>query len=175
MTVIFDFIPAWFNNAQIEHLRIAWDANGIESFSPKDGIYLDGQNLIYEKNNMKKGEKARLIISYVEEHFPYANKAFYFPQIDPEKNISHIAWVGIFTAVFFPISFIINFVNDYIMNRGFGSKNFSHYTVIKRNNSIYGKRYVRWNNSCACACAGSGRAGCSQKDFYKTNLCYKRN
>lgn len=25
-------------------------------------------------------------------------------------------------------------------------------------------------SSCACACAGSGRAGCSKKDFYGTNL-----
>ena len=24
--------------------------------------------------------------------------------------------------------------------------------------------------ACACACAGGGRAGCSTKDFYKTNL-----
>ena len=24
--------------------------------------------------------------------------------------------------------------------------------------------------ACACACAGGGRAGCSKKDFYKTNL-----
>ena len=24
--------------------------------------------------------------------------------------------------------------------------------------------------ACACACAGGGRAGCSMKDFYHTNL-----
>ena len=24
--------------------------------------------------------------------------------------------------------------------------------------------------ACACACAGGGRAGCSKKDFYNTNL-----
>ena len=24
--------------------------------------------------------------------------------------------------------------------------------------------------ACACACAGGGRAGCSKKDFYGTNL-----
>ena len=28
--------------------------------------------------------------------------------------------------------------------------------------------------ACACACAGGGRAGCSQKDFYKTNLKLKQ-
>ena len=24
--------------------------------------------------------------------------------------------------------------------------------------------------ACACACAGGGRAGCSRKDFYNTNI-----
>ena len=29
-------------------------------------------------------------------------------------------------------------------------------------------------SSCACACAGSGRAGCSKKDFYGTNINTKK-
>lgn len=28
--------------------------------------------------------------------------------------------------------------------------------------------------ACACACAGSGRAGCSRKDFYGTKLTNKK-
>lgn len=31
-----------------------------------------------------------------------------------------------------------------------------------------------YHSSCACVCAGSGRAGCSKKDFYGTKLNQKK-
>ena len=36
--------------------------------------------------------------------------------------------------------------------------------------SVSGGSHGGGGCACACACAGGGRAGCSMKDFYRTNI-----
>ena len=61
--------------------------------------------------------------------------------------------------------FISIFTDDYDSHGGFSGG--SRSTVFVSRSSCVRSSCAC---ACACACAGGGRAGCSMKDFYKTNL-----
>jgi len=59
-------------------------------------------------------------------------------------------------------------VEAIIGHRGFYDGYYGRY--YNRSCVISSCACVRSSCACACACAGSGRAGCSKKDFYGTKV-----
>lgn len=168
-TVLYNFAPAWFTDAEVKELIIRWNASDV---TKSDNTGTDGNYLVWRKANMAKGEKLSTSVEYDESSFTAldANKQ--------STNVSKSSGVGFaFTGFIFIFVIVIIFIIICSMFGGggyYGHRGFYY-------GGFYGRRYrggcahsscahSSCAHSCACACAGSGRAGCSKKDFYGTNL-----
>lgn len=159
--VTYEFTPGWFNDMKIDHLEVHW--NDMNFHSVGDGGFQEDNHFVWEKDNLEFGEK--MTISVV-----YENDAFDFSKEMSSSNIKDddvIEVVCIVLAVIFAIliGVGIGVVEDnYLGGSGFG-RNYI-YSSSRSSSSCVSSCAC----ACACACAGGGRAGCSTKDFYHTNL-----
>lgn len=168
-TVLYNFTPAWFTDAEVKELIIRWNASDV---TKSDNTSNDGNYLVWRKANMAKGEKLSTSVEYDKSSFTAldANKQ--------STNVSKSFGVSFaFTGFIFIFVIVIIFIIICSMFGGggyYGHRGFYY-------GGFYGRRYrggcahsscahSSCAHSCACACAGSGRAGCSKKDFYGTNL-----
>ncbi len=104
------------------------------------------------------------------EHFPI--EVYYDLQawnVKKDEQASDDSGIGVGEVILIVIVVIVVFIgilvvifDDYGGGSGFGG---GHYYSSCAHSSC-----AHSSCACACACAGGGRAGCSQKDFYKGSV-----
>ena len=167
--VLYEFTPAWFTDAKVVEMQIRWNAQDV---TESDNTSTDGNYLVWRQSNMNKGEKLSSSVEYEETSFTAldANKQKSSYNSSSGTSIVMIPFVIIF-VVFIIIIFIVSmFGGGYYGHRGFYYGGFYGGYRRRPPRGRGGCAHSSCAHSCACACAGSGRAGCSKKDFYGTNL-----
>jgi len=180
--LFYEFIPGWFNSIPVQHYSFKWkDSENISSSNA--ATYSD--DWLTWTGSMEAGEYRILKVNYKKFDAP---TNFYqrfddsgvYNEIENSKN----TMFGFFMFIALLVEiFIIDCFVSYSRGRGFlrgygyhihtyGSRN-PHYTAA-RNRHVASSRGGRSGGgcacACACACAGGGRAGCSQKDTYKSQI-----
>lgn len=165
----YSFTPAWFTDAKVDNLTIMWNENNVKN---ANRTLKEGNYLMWYRTNMAKGQKMTIKVEYDDS---------VFTKLDSNKQ-SKNAKSGDTTSVFITILIILIITISIIR------------VIITPTGGYYGRRgfyggygYRSYHSSscasscacvsscaCACACAGSGRAGCSKKDFYGTKLNTKK-
>lgn len=171
----YEFTPAWFTDIKVDKIKIRWNSDQVKksNANTKEDNYL-----VWTKENLAKGEKINTKITYKKSAFSYLDEA---KQRRGAASISSIVIViCIILVVFFVISFVgMSFGDGYYGHRGFyyppyyGYHHHHHHHPPHHGGGRGGCASgggCASSCACACACAGSGRAGCSKKDFYGTNL-----
>lgn len=187
--VTYEFRPGWFDKIMVDDMIVRWDASNIY-YAATDVI--DDNYLVFERKNVNYGGTISCPVSYELSNFPNVdlNK-----QYTEEAGIPAYLFVAIAMVALFVICVVISIIgnvvrshNSYESYRGFypnivfyptrsyyyGSDN-SGVRFKPTASSIYsgGTGHSGGHScacACACACAGGGRAGCSRKDFYKSNV-----
>ena len=153
----YNFTPGWFDSMKIDKLTLRWNVNQAQSAS--SGYNMNGSYLEWQKESLKEGE-----------HFPI--EVYYDLQawnVKKDEQASDDSGIGVGEVILIVIVVIVVFIgilvvifDDYGGGSGFGG---GHYYSSCAHSSC-----AHSSCACACACAGGGRAGCSQKDFYKGSV-----
>ena len=170
----YKFIPGWFSDIYVKNLTIKWNADNISTYSPKakasHGYYVWSTSL-------SKGRKYTIDISYPEGTFKTSKSMQASNATITSYYNNNTSTLPSSIIFLFVITFIISILSSF-SGRGYSSRRgwgYSSYNSWNRRDS--------WSSSssscvsscaCACACAGGGRAGCSKKDLYGTNLRTKK-
>ena len=187
---IFEFTPGWFNDLEVKKINIFWNAKNVSSSSSK---MTNSDNYLTWSSSLKKGKKLTANVTYLKNNFnlDYSKQSQDAPKEENLNltdfstgyyfNLIKILVVAI--IIVYMLSFFLGI--GYYSHRGFGYGNRGYYDshYHRRSSSLWdSNREDRGYSShsshsscvsscaCACACAGGGRAGCSKKDFYGTNL-----
>ena len=182
--LFYEFVPCWFNRIPVESYSFNWYDNG--KISSSNSATKNGEWLTWT-GSMEAGEYRMLTVNYSEFNAPTVRyERFNNDGVDNALKSDRSALV--FACVFFILLCLIAeiFIYDcfisYRRGRGF-IRGYGHPMYIYgRSNPKYQRAASRHSGSrsggfsgggcacaCACACAGGGRAGCSQKDTYKSN------
>lgn len=171
----YKFVPGWFKDTTVKKLTVLWDAdNVLTSNSSKR----NSDNYLVWNTSPSKGRTCTVEVTYEDDVFNTSSlkQAKYATQAKSSSSsasgstvIITIAVIGGILLVIFLLSSVSG--SGYNSHRGFG---------YSSRRSYYDDDDDYWGGSsssscvsscaCACACAGGGRAGCSKKDFYGTNL-----
>ncbi len=165
----YSFTPGWFDDIDVDNLTIYWNAtNVIESTAPA----MQNGYLVWS-GAMPAGQRLNASVRYNLDVFATNPDQQY---VEGDKSeLGTGAKIGIAILVIVVIVIIVAACmtaasdDDYYGGRGMGGG--SHTTFIHtttRSSCVSSCACV--SCACACACAGGGRAGCSLKDFYHTNL-----
>lgn len=162
----YSFTPGWFDEIEVKEIKILWNsANVIESNSDsKEGNYL------IWTSSLKMGERLNTSVKYNLDVFTTNEDEQYTEESGSSNTTKIMIIILVITIVVIVVITIIIALSrdDYDSHGGFGS---SHTTYIHTHSSCVRSSCACVSScACACACAGGGRAGCSKKDFYGTNL-----
>lgn len=161
----YSFTPGWFDEIEVKNITIKWnDDNVIESTAQKNE---DGY-LIWTAS-LDIGERLNASVKYNLDTFT-TNEDEQYTEDSSENNAASVLFIIIvIIAIILVIAFIIAIFSDddYSSHSGYGG---SRSTYIHTHSSCVRSSCACVSCACACACAGGGRAGCSKKDFYGTNL-----
>ncbi len=168
----FEFTPAWFTDIKVDNLTIRWNA---ESVTKSDNKSKEDNYLVWNKKNMKKGEKLTAKIEYNKSSFSAIKTRV---ETSKKGNGVLIGFI-IFLIVVIVICSFLGGGGGYYGHSGFyrGGYGPRFYGGCVRSCACASScacAHSSCASSCACACAGSGRAGCSRKDFYGTNVTTKK-
>lgn len=158
----YSFTPGWFEEIVVKNITIKWSSmNVIESTSQK----IEDGYLIWN-SSLGLGERMNASVRY--------NLDVFTTNENEQYNENEDNFNGVLVAVVVIIILVLLIViavcasDDYGSHGGFGGGRSYYYT---RSSCVRSScACVRSSCACACACAGGGRAGCSKKDFYNTNL-----
>ena len=158
----YDFTPGWFNEIRVKHYIFTWKkTNYIVSHNAdrtEDG------NLVWEGSLKKGGTRQmkvycdlyRLINPTLVQGHTYGSGI----SGDGGPDIA-IVLIILFMTVYYGYRFTWGSDEEnYSRGRGYHGSHRGH-------GSGGGCACACAGCACACACAGGGRAGCSQKDFYR--------
>lgn len=163
----YSFTPGWFDEIEVKNLTLRWNADNVLKTNPepqKEGnYYVWNDSLTY-------GEKYNISVYYNLDVFEATEEG----QAKEESNSdagSVFAIIIIIIVIIFVILLLIAIFSDdgYGGGSGFAGSRTYHSTYIRTGGSRSSCACVS-SCACACACAGGGRAGCSKKDFYHTNV-----
>lgn len=174
----YNFTPGWFNDINVRKLTIRWDANKISKYTPKAST--SGGYLIWTKSNLLKGNKYTVDVTYPADVFN-TDTSMQFSNATIAKNSNQ----GLFgeELLFYVFAFIavsiILFIASILSGGGYSSRRGLGYSSYRYWDDDDDDDWYSSSSSssscvsscaCACACAGGGRAGCSKKDLYGTNI-----
>lgn len=187
--VTFQFIPGWFDFAEIRRLTVKWhlpeDPAMIKLVKPE--TTLDGNMAIWTVENLPPSDKGQvdLQVMVAKTAFPGWNEN---EAVDNSgRDLLLICfWVVVAILVIILVLLIIGWLSDgggysggsYVGRRGF----FEYATdtvsevlsAVSDSGGSFGGRggscACASSCACACACAGGGRAGCSRKGFDLTRF-----
>ena len=165
--VRYSFTAGWFPDINVNKIRIWWNAdNVIEASSElKEGNYY-----IWE-DSLQMDERYNVSIKYNADVFDYNLDEQYVEgsETDAGKIILIVFLVILGICVVGGI--VLYFLDDdYDGGFGGGSGGGSVFIHTHSHSSCASSCACVSSCACACACAGGGRAGCTKKDFYHTNL-----
>lgn len=159
----YSFTPGWFDEIEVKNITIRWkDDNVIESTAQRNE---DGY-LIWN-SSLGMGERLNASVKYNLDAFT-TNKDEQYTEESGSSGTAVIVIlviVGVVLLIFFLVAIFGD--DDYGSHGGFGG---GRSTFFVSHSSCARSSCACASCACACACAGGGRAGCSKKDFYKTNL-----
>lgn len=161
----YSFTPGWFDEIEVKNITIKWsDTNVIESTAQehKDGY------LIWN-SSLGMGERLNASVKYNLDTFTTNENEQYTEDSEYDYSGLVIA-VLVIIVIIIVIAIIVAVLSDdhYDSHSGYGGSH--HSTYIHAHSSCVRSSCACVSCACACACAGGGRAGCSKKDFYGTNL-----
>lgn len=162
----YSFTPGWFDDIRVKNLTIKWNSNKQiynNSNSKKNGEYL------VWNTSLAKGKKITAKIEYNINAFNFdENKQFKNAKIF-SNSISSSFMILITLIIVIIIILALLTPSSYYVGRGYGISSHHHHHHGPRGGCACASSCAS-SCACACACAGGGRAGCSKKDFYGTNL-----
>lgn len=162
----YSFTPGWFEEIEVKNITIKWsDVNVIESTAQE---HEDGY-LVWN-SSLEMGERLNASVKYNLDAFTTNINEQYTEDAgtsEDEGIVLTIVLVVFGAAVVIFLIIVLFGGDDYGSHGGFGG---GHSTVFISHSSCVRSSCACASCACACACAGGGRAGCSKKDFYKTNL-----
>ena len=163
----YSFTPGWFDSIEVKNIQIRWNAtNVLDSTCTKN----DDGYLVWE-GSLGFGERLNASVRYNMDVFTVDHDKQYTEESNESSSDCKkiiIIIIAILVIVFI-IAVIVAYIDDdYNNHSGFGGR--SHTTYIHHSSCVRSSCACVHSCACACACAGGGRAGCSKKDFYKTNL-----
>ena len=176
-----DFTPGWYDRAETGNLRVEmFSFAKVESITsqPKPGR-IEGQSLIWEKSNLRPGERFSVSVSFPKSLFP--------AQPVKEKPRSTVFWPCVLAIVFLvlPVILALRLLSRLLSWMGLrsstrGGKSAYSGGWIFGGGGSSSKRTGGGGGfggissscvcacacvscACACACAGGGGAGCDRK------------
>lgn len=175
----YSFTPGWFDDINVKKLTIRWDASKVSKYTPKAST--KGGYLIWTKNNLLKGTTYTVDITYPADAFNTdSSMQFYDATITTKKNSFFNGGEFSIYIIIAIIAFFFLFVGSimsgfgYSSHRGLGYSSRSYWDDdddwSSSSYSSHSSSSCVSSCACACACAGGGRAGCSKKDLYGTNV-----
>ena len=183
----YEWVPGWFNYTPVESYRVNWVRT--EGLTGGNFDTYDEKHLIWT-GEMPCGNYLSTYVEYAPDAFTDAQtvayESFYEGGIYDglaEDRFGMIAFcvIGILGILAVEV-WIVDCYVSYHRGRGFlsgyghrvhiyGRSNPHYITARDKYNATHGGKGGRGGGcacACACACAGGGRAGCSQKDTYRT-------
>ena len=174
----YEFVPCWFNKSQVKNYNFEWFRNG---------------NCDYHSHgSLDYGEYHLMRVEYDVDAFKGCDTVEYEPfddeeaynELDDDKFGVVILCALVVMVLLVADIYIIDSHVSYSRGRGFLSGHGYYVHTFGRSNPYYIRARNAYNAThgggkfggggggcacaCACACAGGGRAGCSQKDTFKT-------
>lgn len=168
----YKFIPGWFSDIYVKNLTIKWKADDVSTYSPKAKV---SHGYYVWSTSLSKGRTYTVDVSYPSETFKtsYSMQASNATVTSRYNNNSAIpsGIIVLFVLVFF-VSILSSICGGgYRSHRGWGYYPYRSYNSWNSGSSWGSSRSSCVSScACACACAGGGRAGCSKKDLYGTNI-----
>lgn len=163
----YSFTPGWFDEAEVRNITIRWnDENVIESTAHEH----ENGYLIWNAS-LDMGERLNASVKYNLDAFTTNEDEQYTEEYKKSEGIGPLGVILIIVAVVVVIALIIAICSDdYDSGSGFGGGYRSSTYIHTHSSCVRSSCACVSSCACACACAGGGRAGCSKKDFYGTNL-----
>jgi len=192
--VEYGFKPGWFEDIQVENCTVRWKAKA-KDYYYTNSDKADGDYLIWQRS-LDYDETFEVQVKYEPGYFYNldATQDYKVYKRGQTIKIALIITAGLsgFVALFLLLAYLIREESDgYDYYCGFSGRHWMYhryhpmhspgvsrsgktvktYTAVEASKG--GSGYTGGGGhscACACACAGGGRAGCSMKDFYNTNL-----
>lgn len=172
----YNFTPGWFNDIAVNDLKVYWNAEKVTSSTAEE---TNSDNYLVWSGRLAKGAKLKTKVEYPKSAFKTLNENQQFSNANTNYNESSTGLDinTIFVIIFFIIIFISMLSSfsgaGYNRHSGYGygyGRPYYHHHHHQHHSSCASRSSCVSSCACACACAGGGRAGCSKKDFYGTNL-----
>ena len=189
--VYYDYNPGYFDEILVDECNLRWNMTNSPDITKTtlEGNIVDGYYVL--SSSLGYGEYIKINLSYDDDLFTTLDPKMQYTSkyLPPKIIIKRIILVVLIVGVIGFILFMSYKNRDkYQTERGFihmrGTRIF-FMPMYRYHNGGYDSKGKAINVSvsssgshsggscacaCACACAGGGRAGCSMKDFYGTNL-----
>lgn len=183
----YGYNPGWFPEIQVTEARVLWRKDNV-IYSNSERV--EGDYLVWD-GFLDFNETIQVNVQYEQSNFiNLSEDKQYSNNYMTVSDIVILVIVGllILSIVALLVYNAIKKHDPYMSARGYYGRSYYHpYFFIGRSRSGYSRSGARIVNpgsgghggrggggscacACACACAGGGRAGCSKKDFYNTNL-----
>lgn len=196
--ITYDYCPGYFTNIYVDNCRLRWNAMNVKKifdsslkYNLENGYYVYESSLSYGKTINMHLSYDKSVFKTIDPDKTYTDESEKYPWLIP------LIVFSVFVGIIIIASLISHFTRDqYKANRGFyGHHSYSFFWFGHRYRSYRyrstggvsklgspinppsnvgsGRGYHGGGGcacACACACAGGGRAGCSMKDFYHTNI-----
>ena len=184
----YEFTPGWFDDIEVKKINIFWNSKNVLTSSSSE---TNSDNYLVWTSSLKKGKKLTANVKYLKNVFnlDYSKQVDNLQVKEKTKTISktehYMKFIKVLVVLIVIVYAAAAFLGTgYYAHGGYGYRNYDYGSYGYRNNSYYHSHHRNssssWGSSshsscvsscaCACACAGGGRAGCSKKDFYGTNL-----
>ncbi len=184
--VYYDYHPGWFDEIEVKEAVILWNKTNVLNHNAN----IIEDNYLKWTTSLDYGETIKTKVVYNRSSFINLSEDEQFTDsyLTPTTKITILVVIIIIILIIIIISIIARKTSDpYLYERGFYGRSYYYWYRPRR------YRRNRYNSSgckivnptppvrpgggtgggscaCACACAGGGRAGCSRKDFYNSNI-----
>ncbi len=193
---VYSFTPGWFDDIEVKDIQILWNSKDVSASNAVDTN--SKNNYLKWSGKLKKGQKMEANVRYLKSAFPNLVEKKFVETKTTFSTSSTNKSTNSFSGSFQNLSKLVNtsftlfFVaagliflgtilsafsgTGYRKHGGYAYDDDDYYYRDRSSRSYSSRSSSSSSHSCvsscacACACAGGGRAGCSKKDFYGTNL-----
>lgn len=157
----YSFTPGWFDEIEVKSITIKWNKDNVLKTGGE--CSLEGNYYVWT-DSLDFGGKLNASVYYNLDTFEVSEDGQV--QNADDVDAAAIALIVIIAVAIIFFLIVLFSDDDYDSNSGFGGRSRSTYVYRGGRSSCA----CVSSCACACACAGGGRAGCSKKDFYNTNV-----
>lgn len=162
--VRYSFTAGWFPEINVKNIKVLWNETNVMEASTNQrekGYY------IWE-DSLNMDERFNVSVKYNSDVFDYNLDEQYVEGADSSIGEIIALIFIIVLIVLVVVAFLGMITGDDDYDGGFSSGGST--VFIHSHSSCASSCACVSSCACACACAGGGRAGCTKKDFYHTNL-----